>query len=153
MSEDASFRDGDEHPLRLIARDSEDLVAISALVQDAILPANEMKWVRKKRQFSLLVNRYRWEDPAARNERVQAVLSFHDVFKVRSAGISPDSETVLSLMALAWIPDQDGMGQVELTFSGDGTLVLHVECLEVWLRDVSRPYEAPSGQAPKHLLD
>jgi hypothetical protein len=37
-----------------------------------------------------------------------------------------------------------------LTLAGDGAIRLEVEALEVALKDVTRPYRAPSGKAPSH---
>ena len=48
MSEDASFEDGAEKALRLKAEDSEDLAIVTALLQDAVLPANEMRWQKSR---------------------------------------------------------------------------------------------------------
>lgn len=147
---DARFEDAAEAPLRLIARDAEDLQVIAALVQDAVLPASEMRFDRSRRRFALLLNRYRWEGPQ-KGERVQAVLAFEDVMGVKRAGPDPrDKDMVLSLLTLSFAPGEDGTGAVEMTFSGDGALLLSVETLEVTLRDVTRPYRAPSGSEPSH---
>ena len=37
-----------------------------------------------------------------------------------------------------------------LTLAGDGALRLEVEAIEVTLKDVTRPYRAPSGKVPHH---
>jgi hypothetical protein len=157
---DARFEDGDEAPLCLRAEADDDLAVISALVQDAVLPASELRWDRRRRRFALLLNRFRWEDRAAAEragrpyERVRALLVVQDVVAVASQGLprgAPD--TVLSLMALAFEPGTDGTGQLVLTFAGDGALRLDVECLDVALTDVTRPYGAPSGRAPSHPDD
>jgi hypothetical protein len=39
---------------------------------------------------------------------------------------------------------------VILTLAGDGAIRLSVEALEVSLKDVTRPYRAPSGKVPQH---
>lgn len=161
---DARFEDGGERPLQLVARDDADLRVISALVQDAVLTGADLKFSRGQRRFSLLINRFRWEDEdrakreGRRFERVRAVLDFADVLSVSHQGISRDAETVLSLLAIAFEPDTEtsdgepaGPGRVVLTFAGDGAVALTVECLEVQLVDVTRPYSAPSGHAPSHL--
>ena len=57
---------------------------------------------------------------------------------------------VLSLLSISFEPAEDGAGHVLLTLAGDGAIRLSVEALEVTLRDVTRPYRAPSGQAPDH---
>lgn len=157
MTEDARFEDGKEAPLRLKALDAEDLGVIAALVQDAVFPAAEMRWDRKARRFALLLNRFRWEDApnaTARRrdfERVQAVLVFEDVMRVQSQGVDKsDPDIVFSLLSVAFAPGKDGAGRIELTLAGDGVIALDVEALEVVLRDVTRPYVAPSGKAPSH---
>jgi DUF2948 family protein len=157
MSEDAKFEDGGERPLYLKALDAEDLQVLSALVQDAVLPMGEVRYDRSQRQFSLLLNRFRWEDvPQAERrkrefERVQSVLAIGDVMKVATSGIDPsDKDLVLSLLAVNFEPGEDGTGRVELTLAGDGAIALDVEAIDLTLKDVTRPYVAPSRHLPKH---
>lgn len=157
MTEDARFEDGKEGPLRLKALDTEDLQVIAALAQDAVFPAAEMRYDSKARRFALLLNRFRWEDApnaTARKrgfERVQAVLAFEDVMRVQSQGVDKsDPDMVFSLLSVAFTPGEDGAGRIELTLAGDGVIALDVEALEVVLRDVTRPYVAPSGKVPSH---
>ena len=157
MTEDARFEDGGEAPLRLKALDVEDLNVMAALVQDAVFPAAEMKWDRKARRFAILLNRFRWEDAdraATRKrdyERVQSVMVIEDVMAVKSQGVDPrDADMVYSLLSMAFQPGEDGMGRLELTLAGDGAVAVDVEALEVVLKDVTRPYVAPSKRAPAH---
>jgi len=96
MSDDARFEDAREGPLRLRALDTGDLAVISALVQDAVFPASEMRWDRKRRQFALLLNRYRWEDRSPAAERVQAVLAFEYVTRVNPKGSTRARQTLSS---------------------------------------------------------
>ena len=154
---DARFEDADENPLRLIAQDDEGLSVLSTLLQDAVFPITEMAFAGKRRRFALLLNRFRWEDRDAASragrgyERVQSLLVFEDVLSVKSQGIDrKDADTVLSLLSIRFTPGQDGMGQVEFILAGDGAIALQVEALDATLRDVSRPYLAPSGHVPRH---
>ncbi|TNE67491.1 MAG: DUF2948 family protein [Rhodobacteraceae bacterium] len=155
--EDARFEDGGERPLALKAMDADDLTVISALVQDAIVPMGEISYDATHRRFALLINRFRWEDVEAAErrgrpvERVQAVLLFDDVMAARSTGVpTGDKQMILSLLAVAFTPSEDGMGTVEITLAGDGAIALQVEALDVTLKDVTRPYVAPSHHIPKH---
>jgi hypothetical protein len=152
MVEDARFEDGRERPLNLGAEDAEDLQVISSLCQDAVFPITEMKFA--KGQFALLVNRFRWEDEdrAQRSpERVQSVLLFEDVQGVSSQGIDRgDKQMVLSLLSVTFEAGDDGTGDVILTLAGDGAIRLRVEALGVTLKDVTRPYLAPSKSVPNH---
>lgn len=151
MTDDARFSDADEAPLRLRALDADDLGVISGLLQDAVFPAAEMTWDRRRRRFALLTNRYRWERPSREAERVRSVLSIEDVTGVASQGVDPrDKGTVLSLLSVAFEPRDGGSGRVVLTLSGDGAIGVEVEALEVLLRDVTRPYAAPSRRRPAH---
>lgn len=154
---DARFEDADERPLYLAAMEPEEVPVISALVQDAVFPITEMKYDRAKREFALLLNRFRWEDKEAAEaagrpyERVQSVLRVGDVRRVSSMGIDrSEAETVLSLLSLDWAAGEDGTGALTLVLAGDGALRLEVECLDLLLKDVTRPYIAPSGHAPQH---
>ena len=133
------------------------LKVISALVQDAVLPATDMTWQRAQRRFVLLVNRFRWEDRAAAEaagrpyERVRSLLVIGDVQAVRAQGLDRrDADTVLSLLSLDWQAGEDGTGRVLLTLAGDGAVAVDVEALEVSLQDVTRPYVAPSRKVPDH---
>jgi len=157
MVEDARFEDADGAPLRLRAFDKDDLQVISALSQDAVFPAGEMKWDKTGRRFAILLNRFRWEDVDDNQnrrrdfERVQSVLVIEDVIKISSQGVDQsDPEMILSLLSLDFEPTKDGMGRVELTLAGDGAIAVEAEALEVSLSDVTRPYIAPSRHMPQH---
>jgi hypothetical protein len=157
MTRDARFEEGGERPLRLRALDVDDLAVISALLQDAVFLRSDARWRRAERRFAILVNRFRWEDlPRAEQsgrsfERVRSVVSIEDALQVRSFGLDDvDDDTVLSILSLSWIPAAEGAGTVELMLAGDGAVRVAVEALEVILRDVTRPYRAPSGRAPHH---
>ena len=158
MVSDATFEEGAERPVFITATDAEGLDVISALVQDAVFPVTEMTWDRRARRFAVLLNRFRWEDrPRAEArrrpyERVQALLVMEDVTRVASQGIDRGQpDTVLSLLRVAFEPGPEPpAGRVTLTLAGDGAIALDVECLDATLRDVTRPYIAPSGRAPDH---
>ncbi|WP_323007573.1 DUF2948 family protein [Pseudorhodobacter sp.] len=154
---DARFEDGAEAPLALIAADADDLAVMSALLQDAVLPVSDMRYVAKRREFGLLLNRFRWEDRAAAEragrayERVRCLLVFRDVTAVRSQGIlQQEGDMILSLLSIGFVAGEDGTGRVILTLAGDGAVELEVEALNATARDVTRPYVAPSRKMPDH---
>lgn len=154
---DARFEDGGEQPLRLKAEAAEDLPIVSALVQDAVFTGADMGFSRKSRRFDVLLNRFRWEDRTAAErarrpfERVRSVLSVMDVISVASQGLGKDDKAaILSVLALEFEPGEDGMGILTLVLAGDGAVRLTVECVNLTLTDVTRPYRAPSGKVPQH---
>lgn len=169
---DAGFQDGREAPLHIGAIEPEDVNVISALAQDAVFPASEMRWQSGARRFAILLNRFRWEDTGRDRhgpERVQSLLVIENVLAVSSQGIDrKDPDMILSLLSIGFGPtggqgaaegaeagddtgtDGDPGGEVLLTLAGDGAIRLRVEAVDMLLRDVTRPYRAPSGKAPHH---
>lgn len=154
---DATFEDGAERPLRLVAEGVEDLEVLSSLVQDAIFPVTEVSWQPSRRRFGLLLNRFRWEDKDAAEargrafERVQSVLQVDDVLKVQAQGVDPkDKDMVLSVLSIDAELTEDGSGALVVNLAGDGAFRLEVEAINVTLQDVTRPYVAPSRKAPRH---
>ena len=157
MTTDAKFEDGGEAPLNIGALDSEDLTVISAMVQDAVLPIGEISWQANQRRLALLINRFRWEDKtnAERQgrpvERVQSLLVFDTVLSVASQGLDrSQKDLVLSVLSITMENAENGDCYLTVTLAGDGVLRIRVEAVEVHLRDVTRPYAAPSRKSPHH---
>lgn len=154
---DARFEDAQEAALHLKAVHPDDLTVVSALAQDGVFPASDIRWEAKRRRFTILLNRFRWEDaPAAERrkrpfERVRALLVAENVVHVASQGVDrKDQDTVFSLLSISWEAGEDGTGRLLLTLAGDGAIALDVECLDLTLKDVTKPYAAPSRKAPTH---
>ena len=157
MNQDAGFNDALDRPLNLGAQDAEDLQVISSLTQDAVLTVDDLKWSRAERQLVFLLKRFRWEDVELAKqqgrdpERVQSLLVIQNATGLASQGIDrKQADIILSLMSLEFSGAVDGVGDLILTFSGDGALKVQVDGLDVVLRDVTRPYVAPSKQVPNH---
>ena len=157
MTQDAGFNDALDRPLNLGAQDAEDLQVISSLTQDAVLTVDDLKWNRAERQLVFLLKRFRWEDVELAKqqgrdpERVQSLLVIQNATGLASQGIDrKQADVVLSLMSVQFSGAEDGVGDLILTFSGDGALKVQVDGLDVALRDVTRPYVAPSKQVPNH---
>ncbi|MDE0114034.1 MAG: DUF2948 family protein [Albidovulum sp.] len=154
---DASFDDGANSPLRLRAIDFEDLEVVSALVQDSVFSMQDCAWDRKRREFAILINRFRWEDredaviSGSDYERVRSVLLVRDAMEVKSDIVAPsESDQVFSMLALRFSPGEDGTGKLDVLLAGDMLYSVQVECLDVTLTDVTQPYRAASGKIPSH---
>lgn len=154
---DATFEDGAEQALRLRAETTDDLAVISTFVQDSVGQNAEISWLAKKHRFAILLNRFRWEDRAKAEqqgrpyERVQSMLVVESTLNVTAQGLDPsDKDMAFELLSISFEAGEDGAGQVILTLAGDGAIALDVECLDVTLSDVSRPYVARSTHVPTH---
>jgi len=157
---DARFEDGGDVPLRLVAQEPGDIPVLSALLQDAVVPAPEMRLDAKARRFAVLLNRFRWEDRTAAEvaqrpyERVRSLLVIEGVLSVKSTGIDRrTADLVLSVLSLEFAPSVEGAGVLTLILAGGGAVALEVEALDLRLEDVTRPYAAPSGKVPEHGAD
>ena len=76
---------------------------------------------------------------------------FDDIVKVSTMGIDQNNlENVLSLLTINWEKSLETTGVFQLVFSGQGIISLRADCINVLLRDVTRPYQAPSKRRPKH---
>jgi Protein of unknown function (DUF2948) len=156
---DARFEDAplSDRPLRLRAETADDVAVISSLVQDAVGKAGDIAWMPKKRRLVVLVNRFRWEDSAGAEqaqrpfERVRSAVTVEGVLKVRARGVSPaDRDQVFDLLAIAFESGEGCAGTLTWTLAGGGEFAVEVECLELTLADLTRPWAAKSGKAPGH---
>jgi hypothetical protein len=140
--------------LKLIALDDQDLGIVSAHVQDAVLKVSDLEFLPAAKRFVLTMNRFVWEAKSGlfrqHNERRQAVLHFDRVLGAKTNGITRNKPAeVLSLLAISFIEISKPAGIVELIFSGGGTIMLDVECIEARLADIGGAWEATSRPVHK----
>ena len=143
--------------LKLIALDANDLIVLSAYLQDAVMRVDDLNYLPKENRFAFAANRFAWtkgQPGKGRviNERRRTAVHFDRVNKVQTYNIVRDQpDAVLSLLAIQFLPSEEPTGTVDLIFSGDGVIRLHVECLEAQLADLGGAWETPSR--PEHALD
>ena len=149
--------------LTLFARNAEDLQAISAALQDALVRVGDMKLYGDINRFGLLVNRFRWESDeggaapepvdAGRDqrfegafgyERVHCGVAFDNVRSVRMRGIDQDKRSRL-LNLLAVQATETGL---RLDFSQDAAILLECDGVACQLRDLDEPW--PTPWRPQH---
>jgi hypothetical protein len=140
--------------LKLIALDDQDLSIVSAHVQDAVMKVSDLEFLPAAKRFVLTMNRFAWEVKSGlfrpHNERRQSVLHFDRVLGAKTSGIQRDKPAeVLSLLAISFIAISKPAGIVELVFSGGGTIMLDVECIEARLADIGGAWEATSRPVHK----
>ena len=81
-------------------------------------------------------------------------LTTDTVTKVAYSGIDlKDKDQIVSILSLDFEEADAPSGVVTVNLAGDGALALTVECLDVLIKDVTRPYLAPSGSEPRHAED
>jgi len=141
------------NPLKLIALDEEDLAVVSSLLQDAVIRVADMTYVPGQKRFAAVLNRFDWEKAVREDNkdyrRRRTALRFDRVFGAKMKNVKPGaSERVLSLLAIRFEPAEAPGGYVTLTFSGDASIQLQVECIEAELRDLGPEWRTRSK--PEH---
>ena len=145
--------------LALHAHDDEDLAVISAHLQDAVGVIGDMAYQPEKRRFAMLVNRFVWEREAkagafqrAVPQRVRTGIHFEYVQKALVHNLPyKEKDAAFDLLAIRFEPSEgedDPSGIIELNFAGGGSLRLLVECIEVFMTDLSEPW--PVKTRPRH---
>jgi hypothetical protein len=130
-------------PLRLRAKDVDDLAVLSAMIQDALAPLSDMVFAQEQRRFVIALNRFRWNEPNPPT-RTHALLSVEGVARVRMRGIDrSDRDRIMNVLSLTFVD-----GAAEFTVSGGGAIRLEVESLDCFLEDVGEPW--PAQRKPEH---
>lgn len=147
-----------EPALKLAALDAEDLVVISAHVQDAVLHVADLVWSPARRRFALAMNRFAWEAADGRRrtayQRRRTAMHFDRVVAVRSVGIDRGTpDLVLSLLAVEFSSSDAPAGEVKLVFAGGAEIRLTVECIEAQLADLGAAWQTRAKPAHKPASD
>ncbi len=164
-----------EHaPLKLRAHDAEDLGALAACLQDALVPLADVVYLKAEKRFVMVANRFMWEHGAeetpapatpepgaeggdegadARFEeaearplyyRVNCAVYFDWVRSVRFRGLDPQEKDQI----LNLLTVKAGGGAIELVFAGGGTIRLEVRGIRCHLEDLGEPW--PTRWRPDH---
>ena len=131
-------------PLRLLAQSEEDVPALSALVQDAVVRAGDVVWDAQRRRLVLLLSRYRWE--ATSPSRVRSALRVESVLQVQRRGW-PAADTMLDLLAVTASGDWVSLDWAS-ALDGATAIRIKVEAVDLVLEDLGEPW--PSRQQPHH---
>jgi hypothetical protein len=141
--------------LKLIALDEEDLAVVSSLLQDAVVRVADMTYVPAQKRFAAVLNRFDWEKALKEGKdyrRQRTALRFDRVFGAQLKNVKPSGgDRILSLLAVSFEPGDLPGGHVTLTFSGDASIQLEVECIEAELKDLGLVWRTRSR--PEHPGD
>lgn len=136
-------------PLRLAAEDAGDLEVLSAALQDAVAQLGDFRFDRRRRRFTAVFNRFRWEDRGLGEAwRTRTAFDVSGVLSVRSKRLKRGAPSaIVSLLSIAFEPGDAPGGTLVLAFSGGGEMKLEIECIDLLLADISEPWPAKSRPA------
>ena len=147
--------------LRLRAVDDEDLLVISAQMQDAIVPVSDISFLPAERALMLAVNRFMWNaapDPAVGGEgdgpeaadggpvyrRCTCAVRIGAVDRVQTRAL--DLRDRGRMLAVLQIAHTDG--QIAITFADGPELRALVTGVDVLMEDFGAPW--PTRRSPAH---
>lgn len=145
--------------LKLRCEDEEDVVVLSSLLQDALVPMAELAWLPAERCFVFVASRFIWEEcldvtlPAGEAgiecySRQNFGVTLEGVTAVKSRGIDIDDKSrILELLAIA-ATAESGAATIELVFAGGAGIRVECERIAVHGQDVGEPW--PTLHRPRH---
>jgi hypothetical protein len=145
--------------LKLRCEDKDDVVVLSSLLQDALVPMAELAWLPAEKCFVMVASRFIWSEcidvtlPAGEAgiecySRQNFGLTVDGVTGVRSRGIDiADKGRILELLAVA-AEVKDGAASIELIFAGGAGIRIECERIAVHGQDVGDPW--PTMRRPRH---
>ncbi len=136
-------------PLKLKAKDAEDLQVISALLQDSIVPVCDMAWQPEEKTFLMALQRLYPEPQGDRlpHERRCCAVRVRGVEAAQTHRIDLSApDTILELLMIG-IEGQT----LRLIFAGEAEVRLNVADWSVWVEDFGAPW--PASCTPCHEED
>nr|WP_255696885.1 DUF2948 family protein [Sandaracinobacteroides sayramensis] len=151
------------------AEEPDDLILVSACVQDMAILAHDIAWQPRQQRLALIGNRFRWEDAARGPQkggaatRIRSALRFDYVKSVQRRNWPAAADAVLPLLSITFDGGEADGGEADggeaeaeeaallLSFGGGAALRLTQEVLDATLEDVSGPWGAAA--IPDHDAD
>lgn len=147
---------GEQLPrLHLHAVNADDLEVLSAALVSTTVKRADLALQKARRRLAFVGNRFRWEDGRLEGmggSRIRTGVQINDVIRVRAQGMSAlDGEAVLELLSITQKPLDAPAAELTLNFAGGLTMLLDVDCIDVLMDDMGRPWYTPNQ--PDHGLD
>lgn len=145
--------------LKLRCEDEEDVVVLSSLLQDALVPMAELAWLPAEKCFVFVASRFVWSEcidvtlPAGEAgiecySRQNFGVTLEGARAVRSRGIDIDDKSrILELLAITAALGE-GAATIELVFAGGAGIRVECERIAVHGQDVGEPW--PTLHRPRH---
>lgn len=155
-------------PIKLRARDPEDLQTVAACLQDALVPLSDIAYLKAEKRFVMVVNRFRWESGAAPTPEPELDSERESDARYEEAAAGPLYQRVNCGICFDWVRnvkfrefDLRGKSQIlnmltlkaepgaiTLLFSGGAAIRLEVSGIRCHLEDLNEPW--PTRWLPSH---
>ena len=145
----------EKNNLKLIGKNEEDLKVISAYSQDSVVSVKDIVFLKKKKIFVMMINRFMWEDVEKgvfrQNKRIRCAIKFEDVLKVKSKKINQkDKNSILECLAIKCNKALNKNYEIKIFFSGEGMVTLISEAIEISMQDLGKSWNVK--HIPQHKI-
>ena len=141
--------------LKLMARNKEDLKVMSAYCQDSLVFIKDMVFLKKNKNFIMMVNRFMWEDAEKgafrQSKRIRCAIKFDEVLKVKSKKINQKNKNrVLEFLSIKCNEIPNNNYEIKILFAGESAITLVTEFIEVIMHDLGQAWNVK--YFPKHKI-
>ena len=149
------MRSNDKKNLKLVCKNKEDLSVVSAYLQDSIVTAKDIKFLKKNRTFIMILNRFMWEDVEKgvfrESKRIRCAIKFEHVLLVKSKRINQKNKNKpLGCLAIKSEKLSSDNYDIKILFSGGSIISLVSEVLEVYMQDLGKAWNVK--RIPVHKI-
>lgn len=135
--------------LKLKAVAAEDIEVLSALLQDSLVAAPDIRFLAEESCLVMVLNRYCWEqnseDAPTQPQRCMCGLKVTSVGRIKQRGLSGQTNQFYNLLSVTY---EEAMKRLTFTFSEGCGIRLVVDRLAVLVQDVADPH--PGFARPQH---
>ena len=149
------MRSNNKKNLKLVCKNKEDLSVVSAYLQDSIVTAKDIKFLKKNRTFIMILNRFMWEDVEKgvfrESKRIRCAIKFEHVLLVKSKRINQKNKNKpLGCLAIKSEKLSSDNYDIKILFSGGSIISLVSEVLEVYMQDLGKAWNVK--RIPVHKI-
>ena len=133
--------------LKLKAVAAEDIEMLSALLQDSLIAASDLRYLADQASFVMVVNRYCWEldNAEGRPQRCMCGVKIGAVSQVSQRGLGQTSDQFYNLLSITY---EKASKQLTFTFSDGYGIRLALEEVSILVQDMADPH--PGFARPRH---
>ena len=135
--------------LKLKAEAAEDIEVLSALLQDSLVAAPDIRFLEDESSLMMVLNRYCWEQDSEESQtqplRCMCGLRVASVSEIKQRGLSGQANQFYNLLSVTY---EQATKRLTFTFSEGCGIRLVVDRLAVLVQDVADPH--PGFARPQH---
>lgn len=133
-------------PLKLIAKDAEDIQTVAALLQDSVASACDINYKPDEKSFVMVLQRFLWDKIDQPYQRANCAIDISGVENVQITGVNPRDPTALFDLLTVKLEDEF----LCFIFAGEGKMRLKLADWALRIEDFGDPWDVKFK--PEHQI-